>query len=168
MNLSPAGSEFSCAIGLARLNCKVCFVTRLPDNPYGRLIENIALRNRVETSCIVWAPAVEPIGRMLYDIGRTPRQSAVTYQRMYSAASKLGRGAADWKTALKDCSLFHLSGITFGLAVHCGNNNSPELAAQEAAFLRRACPSGLQPLASGDRFAHSYSDCNRRADVYSG
>jgi 2-dehydro-3-deoxygluconokinase len=37
---------------------------------------------------------------------------------MYSAASKLGRGMVDWKTALRDARLLHSSGISFGLAYH--------------------------------------------------
>ena len=40
------------------------------------------------------------------------------YQRMYSAASRLGAGMVDWRAALKDARLFHTSGITFGLAAH--------------------------------------------------
>jgi 2-dehydro-3-deoxygluconokinase len=44
---------------------------------------------------------------------------------MYSAASKLGRGMVDWKSALADARLFHTSGITFGLALHSGYDHNP-------------------------------------------
>src|SRR5690606_23518616 len=96
------------------------YVTRLPDNAYGRAVRNIAREQGVDTAHIVWAPAVEPIGRYLYELGRTPRPGSGTYQRMYSAASRLDAGMVDWTAALRDARLFHTSGITFGLAVHSG------------------------------------------------
>jgi len=46
----------------------------------------------INTDYIVWASKTEPIGRYLYELGRTPRKSMGYYQRMYSAASKLGAG----------------------------------------------------------------------------
>ena len=72
----------------------------------------------INTDYFVWAPKAEPIGRLLYELGRTPRKSVGYYQRMYSAASKLGAGMVDWKSALRDCKLFHTSGISFGLSYH--------------------------------------------------
>ncbi len=118
--LSMAGSEYSVAIGLSRLGIAAGFVTRVPDNPYGRAVRNVAREHGVDTDHFVWAPAVEPIGRYLYELGRTPRPGVGTYQRMYSAASRLGAGMVDWAAALRDAQLLHTSGITFGLAAHSG------------------------------------------------
>jgi len=118
VNLSMAGSEYTLAIGLNRLGVPSSFITRVPDNPYGRALRNIAREQGVSTEHIVWAPKTEPIGRFIYEIGRTPRKNTGVYQRMYSAASKLDAGMVDWKNALKDARLFHSSGITFGLATH--------------------------------------------------
>jgi 2-dehydro-3-deoxygluconokinase len=118
VHLSTAGSEYSLAIGLARLGIPSAYVTRVPDNPYGQAVRNIARENGVNTDYFVWAPKTEPIGRMIYEIGRTPRQSVTVYQRQYSAASRLAGGMVDWKEALKNARLFHTSGITFGLAAH--------------------------------------------------
>ncbi len=120
VHLSLAGSEYSVAIGLSRLGIPSGYVTRVPDNAYGRAVRNIAREQGVDTTHIVWAPAVEPIGRYLYELGRTPRPGSGTYQRMHSAASRLGAGMVDWTAALHDARLFHTSGITFGLAVHSG------------------------------------------------
>jgi 2-dehydro-3-deoxygluconokinase len=120
VHLSLAGSEYSVAIGLSRLGIPSCYVTRVPENAYGRAVRNTAREQGVDTAHIVWAPAVEPIGRYLYELGRTPRPGAGTYQRMYSAASRLGAGMVDWTAALRDARLFHTSGITFGLAAHSG------------------------------------------------
>ena len=118
VNLSMAGSEYTLAMGLSRLGIPSGFVTRVPDNPYGRALRNIAREQGMDTDHIAWAPKVEPIGRFIYEIGRTPRKNTGVYQRMYSAASRLDAGMVDWEAALKDTELFHSSGITFGLATH--------------------------------------------------
>jgi 2-dehydro-3-deoxygluconokinase len=118
VHLSMAGSEYTLAIGLSRLGIPSAFITRVPDNPYGRAVRNLAREQGVNTDFIVWAPKTEPIGRFIYEIGRTPRKDTGIYQRMYSAASKFGAGMVDWQCALKDARLFHTSGITFGLSTH--------------------------------------------------
>ncbi len=118
VHLSMAGSEYTLAIGLSRLGISSGYITRVPDNPYGRALRNIAREQGVNTDHIVWASKTEPIGRFIYEIGRTPRKNVGVYQRMYSAASKLDAGMVDWPAALKEARLFHTSGITFGLATH--------------------------------------------------
>ncbi len=120
VHLSMAGSEFSLAVGLSRLGIPSEYITRVPDNPYGHALRDIARENGVGTDHLVWAPKTEPIGRFIYEIGRTPRKNVGVYQRMYSAASKLDAGMVDWGTALRNARLFHTSGITFGLATHSG------------------------------------------------
>lgn len=118
VHLSMAGSEYTLALGLSRLGVPSGYITRVPDNPYGHAVRNIAREHGVNTDHIVWAPKTEPIGRFIYEIGRTPRRNVGTYQRMYSAASRLDAGMVDWKRALRGARLFHTSGITFGLAAH--------------------------------------------------
>lgn len=118
--LSLAGSEFTLAMMLSRLGIPSSYITRLPDNPYGWMLRNAAREQGVNVDHFVWADKGEPIGRFLYELGRTPRAGAGWYQRKYSAASKLGTGMVDWKSALQDARLFHTSGITFGLSTHSG------------------------------------------------
>jgi 2-dehydro-3-deoxygluconokinase len=118
--LSMAGSEYTLAMGLSRLGVPSAFITRVPDNPYGWQVRDIAREQGLNTDHFVWAPKGEPIGRYLYELGRTPRPTTGWYQRMYSAASRLGAGMVDWPAALADCRLLHTSGITFGLATHSG------------------------------------------------
>jgi 2-dehydro-3-deoxygluconokinase len=125
--VSLAGSEFTLAMVLARFGVSASYITRVPDNPYGWLLRDTARSQGIQTDHFVWAPAVEPIGRFIYEIGRTPRKNKGWYQRMFSAASKLGSGMVDWDEALKDCRLFHTSGITFGLALHSGYEDNPPL-----------------------------------------
>lgn len=120
VHLSLAGSEFTLAIVLARFGIPAAYVTRVPDNPYGWLTRDTAREQGVNTDHFVWAPKAEPIGRFIYELGRTPRKTTGWYQRMYSAASKLDAGMVHWQEALRDCQLFHTSGISFGLATHSG------------------------------------------------
>lgn len=127
--LSLAGSEFTLAIGLSRLGIPSTFVTRVPDNPYGWAIRNVGRENGVNTDYIVWTSATDPIGRMLYELGRTPRRNVVYYQRKYSAASLLGKGMVDWHQLLQDTKIFHTSGITFGLSTHSGYSENYNLEA---------------------------------------
>ena len=118
VHLSMAGSEYTLAIGLSRLGIASAYITRVPENPYGLAARNILREQGVQTDFMVFAPKTEPIGRLIYEIGRTPRKNSGVYQRMYSAASKLDAGMVDWKQALRDARLFHTSGISFGLARH--------------------------------------------------
>lgn len=118
VNISIAGSEYTLAMLLARFGVPSSFVSRLPDNPYGWMVRDVAREQGIDTSHLVWADKSEPIGRFLYELGRTPRKSIGWYQRKYSTASKLATGMVDWGAALDDCVLFHTSGITFGLADH--------------------------------------------------
>lgn len=116
--LSLAGSELTLSMMLARFGIPAAYITRVPDNPYGWLVRDTARSQGINTDYFVWASKVEPIGRLLYELGRTPRKSVAYYQRMYSAASRLGAGMVDWKAALRDCRLLHTSGISFGLSTH--------------------------------------------------
>ncbi len=145
VHVSLAGSEYTLAILLARLGVPSAYVTRVPDNPYGWQVRDLARTHGVNTDYIVWAPKTEPIGRFLYEIGRTPRRDMGWYQRMYSAGSRLGAGMVDWKKLLRDCRLFHTSGITFGLATHSGYERNYLLEAFQEALAARpdGCMVGL-------------------------
>ncbi|MDW7755822.1 MAG: PfkB family carbohydrate kinase [Brevefilum sp.] len=92
VHLSLAGSEFTLAVLLSRFGIPSMYVNRVPDNPYGWLVRDTAREQGVNTDCFVWAPDAEPIGRFIYEIGRTPRKNIGWYQRMYSAASRLDAG----------------------------------------------------------------------------
>ncbi len=137
VHLSMAGSEYTLAMGLSRLGVPSGYITRVPDNPYGRALRNIARAQGINTDHIVWAPKTEPIGRFIYEIGRTPRKNKGVYQRMYAAASRLDAGMVDWGAALADCRLFHTSGISFGLARHSGYARNYVLNAFEEAMIAK-------------------------------
>jgi 2-dehydro-3-deoxygluconokinase len=98
------------------------------------MLRNMARANGMNADHFVWAPKTEPIGRFIYEIGRTPRKNIGVYQRMYSAASRLDAGMVEWDAALAGCRLFHTSGISFGLATHSGYTHNYILAAFEDAL----------------------------------
>jgi 2-dehydro-3-deoxygluconokinase len=118
VHISLAGSEFTLCMTLARFGIPTAYITRVPDNPFGWLLRDTARSQGINTEHFVWAPKTEPMGHLLYELGRTPRKSVAYYQRMFSAASRLGAGMVDWKNILRDCKLLHTSGISFGLAYH--------------------------------------------------
>ncbi|MCL4876451.1 MAG: sugar kinase [Anaerolineae bacterium] len=159
--ISMAGSEFSIAILLARLGIPSAYITRIPNNPYGWMLRDTARAQGVNVNYLVWAPQAEPMGRYIFEPGRTPRAGMGWYQRMYSAASRLGAGMVDWSAALKDCRIFHTSGITFGLAVHSGYDCNHLLEA-----FREAMSSKPEGCLVGLDFNYrstlwSEADCNR-------
>ncbi|NLE43190.1 MAG: sugar kinase [Chloroflexi bacterium] len=132
--ISMAGSELTLAMMLSRLGVPSTFITRVPDNPYGWMLRNLAHEQGIDANHFVWAEATEPFGRFLYELGRTPRRSVVWYQRKYSAASRLDAGMVDWSKALRGVRLFHISGISFGLSTHSGYERNHILGAFEEAL----------------------------------
>jgi len=140
-----AGTEFNLAVMLSRLGVPCTFVTRAPANPYGWLLRNVAREQGLNVDHFVWAGPAEPMGRLLYELGRTPRPGVAWYQRMYSAASRLGPGMVDWPAALKETRLLHAAGISFGLSAHSGYERNYVLECfQEALAARPAgCRVGL-------------------------
>lgn len=129
INVSLSGSEHILSVGLSRLGIPCRYITRTPDNPYGWMLRNSCREEGIDPSFFVWAHKSELMGRYIYELGRTPRQATAWYQRKFSAASKLGAGMVDWRLALKDAELFHVSGITFGLAAHSGYERNYNLEA---------------------------------------
>lgn len=140
LDISLSGSEHILCVGLGRLGIPCRYVTRVPDNPYGWMLRNVSREMDIDTSHFVWADKTEAIGRYIYEFARTPRRSAAWYQRKYSAASKLGAGMVDWAAALQHARLFHVSGITLGLAMHSGYERNYCLEAFEEALA--AMPAG--------------------------
>ena len=120
VNLSMAGSELTLAMALQPPGRPVRFITRVPDNPYGWALRDLARAQGLDTSHFVWAPRAELIGRFLYELGRTPRRESAGTSACTRRPVSLGAGMVDWPAALADCRLLHTSGITFGLARHSG------------------------------------------------
>lgn len=120
LDLTVGGAELNTAVALRCLDVPSSFVTALPENGLGYLIDRQARANGVDTSGIRWVE--EGAGRAgLYFLeeGADPRPSAVTYDRQQTAISRIAPGAFDWPSLLAGAACLHLSGITLALSESC-------------------------------------------------
>lgn len=107
------GTELNVLVALAQLGCRTRWVSRLPENPLGRLIVNHARRHGVETA-VDWA-ADGRSGLYFVEEGVYPRPTRVLYDRVGSAASQLQPGMFDWPEILRPATVLHSTGITCAL-----------------------------------------------------
>lgn len=133
LKVTVGGSELTVAAGVCRLGLSAAWVSRLPDNPLGRMVRNKAREQGVDTSHIVWSDE-DRMGLYFVEYGASPRPSKVLYDRANSAISRIKPGEIDWSRVLSGVRLFHTSGITPALS------DSAALVTEEA--LKRAKEAG--------------------------
>jgi len=126
------GAELNVAVAAARLGLRSCWVSRLPDNPLGRLIRNKAREQGVATEHILWS-TTDRCGLYFFEFGATPRPSAVLYDRAHSAISKIQPGEVNWEAIFTQAKHFHTSGITPALSPSCAEVTAEALKAAQAA-----------------------------------
>lgn len=132
LDLQVGGGEFNVAVAGARLGLKTAWVSRLPDNPLGRIIANRAREHGVDTSHIAWAPEGRA-GLYFLELGASPRASSVLYDRAGSAISQVEPGQIPWKAVLAGAKVFHVSGITPALSPSAAAATREALEAAKAA-----------------------------------
>ena len=115
LDVSIGGAELSVAVGVSRLGLKSSWVSRLPDNPLGRMIANKARELGVDISHVAWENQGRA-GLYFLEFGATPRTSSVTYDRAGSSFSSVQPGEFDWDQILKGVKCFHVTGITPALS----------------------------------------------------
>jgi len=115
LKVTVGGSELTVAAGVCRLGLSAAWVSRLPNNPLGRMVRNKAREQGVDTSHIVWSDEGR-MGLYFVEYGASPRASKVLYDRANSAISRIKPGEIDWSSVLSDARLFHTSGITPALS----------------------------------------------------
>ena len=115
LKVTVGGSELTVAAGVCRLGLSAAWVSRLPDNPLGRMVRNKAREQGVDTSYIVWSDE-DRMGLYFVEYGASPRASKVLYDRANSAISRIKPGEIDWSGVLSGARLFHTSGITPALS----------------------------------------------------
>src|SRR5690606_7918776 len=79
-NVYVGGAESNTAVGLSRLGFKTAWLSRLTDNPLGRLIAGTIARYGVDTSHVVWT-SKDRVGVYYVEEGQSPRASQVYYDR---------------------------------------------------------------------------------------
>ncbi len=109
------GGELNVAAGLRRLGLKSTWVSRLPKNALGRLLDNRARQAGVDTSHVLWSDEGRQ-GLYFVEFGAAPRASAVLYDRERSAISLIQPGEVAWKDLFTGARWFHVSGITPALS----------------------------------------------------
>jgi len=109
------GAELNVATTAARLGLGTSYVTRLPNNPLGRMVQNKAREHGIDTSHIVWSDE-DRLGIYFLELGAQPRASAVVYDRANSAISRIKPGMIDWGSLLSHARAFHTTGITPALS----------------------------------------------------
>lgn len=134
LDVQIGGGELNVAVGVARLGLKSAWISRLPKNSLGRLLENRVRQAGVDTSHLIWAEGGR-VGLYFVEFGAAPRASSVLYDRQQSAVSQIQPGEVDWRKAFEGAQWFHTSGITPALS------DSAAEVTQEA--LRAAKQAGL-------------------------
>jgi 2-dehydro-3-deoxygluconokinase len=125
LDVQVGGAELNTAVAVARLGRRTGWVSRLTDNPLGRLIANHAREAGVATEHVVWTPE-DRVGLYFLEFGAAPRASSVLYDRRDSAIARIRPGTIDWPAVLSGARWFHVTGIT------------PALGAGAAAVTREA------------------------------
>lgn len=110
LDLKVGGAELNTAVGLARLGRKTAWVSRLTDNPLGRLIANHGREGGVDTSHVLFTPE-DRVGVYFLEFGSAPRASGVLYDRKNSAIAAIKPGMVAWDKVFAGARWFHLTGI---------------------------------------------------------
>jgi 2-dehydro-3-deoxygluconokinase len=139
LRLSPAravaatvgGSELNVAVLAARLGVPSRWVSRLPDNALGRMIETQAREQGVDAR-VEWTE-----GRVgLYFLETNgARIGSVLYDRAGSAFSKITAGSVDWAPIFAGARWYHVSGITPALSDGAAKVTAESLVAAKKAGL---------------------------------
>ncbi len=115
LEATVGGAELNVAAGVARLGLQTGWVSRLPDNPLGRLARDRAREFGVDVSHVDLAPDSR-MGLYFVEYGASPRASSVLYDRAGSAFAELAEGSFDWPAILTGARAFHTTGITTAIS----------------------------------------------------
>jgi len=132
LDMRVGGAELNVAVGGARLGLRTAWVSKLPDNPLGRLVANKAREQGVDVSRVAWTKG-ERVGIYFVEFGAQPRASSVLYDRADSAISRMKPGDFEWASIFAKARLFHVSGITPALSASCAEATLEAAEAAKAA-----------------------------------
>lgn len=107
-SLAVAGAELNVAIGLARLEHTVTYMTKLGSDPFGRVVTHCLAENKIDTQLIRYS-ASHTTGFMLKSLVSSG-DPEIFYYRKGSAASTLSAADID-EIDFSHCALLHLTGI---------------------------------------------------------
>jgi 2-dehydro-3-deoxygluconokinase len=120
------GGEYNVAYALARLRLRTGFISRLVDNPIGRIILNHARAVGMDISNVLLARydgvgRADRIGLNFTEVGTGVRPSVTMYDRGHSAASHMRAEDIDWPRlfAEEGARWLHTGGIFTALSDSC-------------------------------------------------
>lgn len=108
------GSEANVLVCLSCLGDKTDYLTALPKNDLGLAVIRHLNSFGVGTDNIIRQG--ERLGMYFLSESAGERPAAVIYNRKDSEVSKLDEGAFNCDEIFKDCSIFHISGISFAIS----------------------------------------------------
>jgi 2-dehydro-3-deoxygluconokinase len=132
LEASVGGSELNVAVLAARLGVASRWVSRLPDNALGRMVESRAREQGVDAR-VEWT-ADGRVGLYFVEIGGA-RISSVLYDRAGSAISRITPGSIEWASVFAGARWYHVSGITPALSDGAARVTAESLAAAKRAGL---------------------------------
>src|SRR6476646_978735 len=135
LDVQVGGAELNTAVGVARLGRQTAWVSRLTDNPLGRLIANHAREAGVSTDHVVWTKD-DRVGVYFLEFGAAPRASSVLYDRKGAAIANIKPGMVDWAKVFAGVKWFHVTGITPGLSSTAAEVTKEALVAAKKAGVR--------------------------------
>src|SRR5262245_47374180 len=115
LDVQVGGAELNTAVALARLGRKSAWVSRLTNNPLGRLVANQAREAGVATEHVLWTDD-DRVGLYFLEFGAAPRASSVLYDRKGAAIANVRPRMIDWPAIFHGAKWFHVTGITPALA----------------------------------------------------
>src|SRR6058998_1066106 len=106
LDLQVGGAELNTAVGVARLGHSSAWVSRLTNNPLGRLIANRAREAGVSTEHVLWTNE-DRVGVYFLEFGAAPRASSLLYDRKGAAIAAIRPGMVDWAKVFQGTRWFH-------------------------------------------------------------
>jgi 2-dehydro-3-deoxygluconokinase len=159
------GAELNTAVGLARLGRSTAWVSRLTQNPLGRLIRNHAREAGVSTEHVVWTEE-KRVGVYYLEFGAAPRASSVLYDRNDSAMANIQPGMVDWSAVFAGARWFHVTGITPALSPTAAQTTREALQAARAAGVQTSIdPNYRAKLWTQKEAGRCMTDCMHDCDV---
>src|SRR5947208_2287956 len=132
LDVQVGGAELNTAVALARLGRASAWVSRLTDNPLGRLIANHAREAGVSSEHVVWTKD-DRVGLYFLEFGAAPRASGVLYDRKGAAIAGIKPGMVPWAKVFAGARWFHVTGITPALSASAAETTREALQAARAA-----------------------------------
>ena len=114
LELVYGGADYNTAVCLSQLGIESDFVTRLPDNDFGKAAFMEIQKNGLSGHHINYGG--DRLGLYFLENGVGYRASKVIYDRAHSSLCNIEVGMINWREIFKDYQWFHCSGITPALS----------------------------------------------------